>query len=225
MRGRLGKLRSKIPGRYSSAKPQQQQTGQAEGPNWEHRFDPTQPVSEDQSLRIDNKPYVNKYYHQEIFLSQFKISNPDWAKFDKPQLKRALTETEACILVYSCTDRECFSLLVEGWDQVQSEQDISDAVARERVWVVHDNIDVDRSLWEVTVEEGQAWAEKIVARFRALSSRTGQGTEGIGLEIARQVLESDKTSVAGDKPAQASEQPSTKAKNLRACLRKSLHFK
>lgn len=152
-------------------------------------------------------------------MSHFRITNPDWAKFDKPHLKRALTETEACILVYNCTDRECFNLLVEGWDQVQSEQDISDAVARGRLWVVHDNIDVDSSMWEVTVEEGQAWAQKIGARFRALSSRTGKGTEGLGLEIARQVLESDKAPVAEDKPAQALEQPSTKAKNLRARLR------
>lgn len=42
--------------------------------------------------------------------------------------------------------------------------------------------------WQVSLEEGEAWRNMMGARFRALSTRTGEKIESLAWDIARDVL-------------------------------------
>ena len=190
------------------------------GSNHEYHYDPTQPESVDTLVEIDNESLWVRHYTREIFRGLARIHNPAWKNYEKPELKQLLRDSDACVLVYSCTSRDYHELLVNGWAEVVSEQDASEAPARRHLWVVHDNLDIDQSMWQVSLDEGRQWAGTIGAHFRALSSRTGEGTKDFNTEIITRVLRPQDFLL--ESPA-ATEQNEVTRKGLRWSLRNILH--
>jgi len=133
-----------------------------------------------------------RYETMELFACWLSVDNPSWLKYQKPGLKLWLGETDACVLVYSCTNKQAFDLLVHTWDdyEVQAERDHAKAPTCKHRFVVHDNIDIDQTEWEVSLAEGKEFSRRINASFHPLSSRTGEGAENFGLEILTRMLKS-----------------------------------
>lgn len=125
---------------------------------------------------------------KELFTDHFNLDSPDWLKYQKPALKKWLGETHACVLIYPCTSTQAFDLLMQAWDEVKTERDHSKAPTCKLRFVFHDNIDIDRSQREVSFAESEEWSRRISARFRPLSSRTGEGTEGFGEDVVKRLL-------------------------------------
>lgn len=138
---------------------------------------------------IDDRPCRILYETMELFTDRFSLNSPYWVKYHKPGLKKWLGETDACVLVYSCTHREAFDLLVQAWDEVRAERLHSPSPTCKQRFVVHDNIDIDPSEWEVSLVDGQHFSRRIRASFHPLSSRTGKGAEGFGSHLVQRVLE------------------------------------
>jgi len=133
-------------------------------------------------------------WHTRNFLNQStSLDDELFRQYELPGLEQLLQECDACVLVYSCTDRRSFELLRQVWEELRRgngfDED-SKATVLEQLWVVHDNLDIDESEWQVSFADGERWSSRISATFRAVSTRTGQGAKDFRQEVARRVLES-----------------------------------
>lgn len=85
--------------------------------------------------------------------------------------------------MYSCSNRLCFTRVSEAWEDVLAGKEYE-----KPLWVIHNKIDMKDEDWEVSVSDGGNWSSSIGATLKAMSTRTGQGTNGFGLEVATRCL-------------------------------------
>lgn len=185
------------------------------------------PDSDDTSVVVNGKPLLMRNRTRIVFNDLARITSSAWAKCEKPELVQLLRQSDVCVLIYSCTSKHYFDLLVQGWDEVRQDSRTSSSIAWNNVWVIHDNLDVDQSIGQVSLAEGEAWSKKIGGTFRPLSTRTGDGIDGLGLELAKGALglsnartESDEVS----RPA-ISEEKQQQGGGFSARMRRLLHRK
>jgi len=97
---------------------------------------------------------------------------------------------DACILLYSCTDRPGFQALVEAWEQRRLAHDRSAAQGAlcEHLWVVANKEDCPSSEKVVSAAEGEQWANDIGGVFRGISALNGRGTKALVEEVVSAVL-------------------------------------
>lgn len=91
-----------------------------------------------------------------------------------------LSRDDACFLTYSVSCRHTFETIqhfVAAYEEHGSqESEESSSGVRPRLFVVATKIDLDPSLWEVFLEEGRQYSERIGAMFLQVSSKEDSGT-------------------------------------------------
>lgn len=97
---------------------------------------------------------------------------------------------DACILLYSVTDRPGFLALVESWERRRLAHDRSAAQGAfcDHLWVVANKKDSPDGAKAVSTAEGEQWANEIGAIFRETSAMNGECTNSLVDEIVSAVL-------------------------------------
>ncbi|KAF2720392.1 hypothetical protein K431DRAFT_313398 [Polychaeton citri CBS 116435] len=171
------------------------QTGRAFGSDYVHCYDPT--LEDDEPMQsltsVNGEPVVVNWYKHRII--ENRIS--DWGLAEDKRIldaevqhgRKLFQQVDACVLVYSCTNRYSLEHLTWLWNNLYLGQQRAnpDVQLCNYFWVVANKIDWPRAEWELSLLEGDGFSSSIGATLRYMSARTGEGTEGFAQEVAARV--------------------------------------
>jgi GTPase Era involved in 16S rRNA processing len=171
-----------------------QQTWVTSGREYIREYDPTlEDYDEVQYLSLDPPTKMtwvtlDRYgdFHPGKCIEESAVRAAQWV----------LPDSDAYILVYSSHERLDSNVEAIYQDQLKN---ITDGVFDKPIWVVHNKIDLSEADREVTVSQGEYYTSGIGATFRQMSTKTGEGTEGLGLEVATRVLDLRKSQTEQDR--------------------------
>ena len=164
--------------------------GYAQGSDYVRVFDPTDTGEQEGAAFFRNDHPVDvKWFTLALNL----YNSPHGSEHVEAQIqqgRRLIRQCDACVLVYSCAARGTFDDLTGIWNELYFGQQRAtpDIGLCKHIWVVANKTDLPRADWAVSLLEGDDFSSTIGADFRQMSTRTGEGTEGFGREVANCVL-------------------------------------
>ena len=154
------------------------------GPDCVPTYDPTlEEVYWHETIEIGEEPIVIECHKARLRRESEKF----YQSWELPWLKHMLQHCDACVLVYSSTNRRKFDNLRKWWAEVTGEPGFGEPLPCKHLYVAHNKMDRPERR-EVSLLEGNSWCVSISAQILPMSARTGWRAEGLGLLIAERIL-------------------------------------
>ena len=98
-----------------------------------------------------------------------------------------MSEGESFVLVYSVNSRDSFDVLFEFADLICRHRDVS-TLADVPVVIVANKTDLEQEEWQVTSDEGRAFAKRLGAPFVEASAKSGKNAVEAFETVVKEVL-------------------------------------
>lgn len=104
----------------------------------------------------------------------FLYLDHDWIA---PHWEYVSQHAHAIILLYAVTSRQSFNQLQRFYKDHFQDSETGSLLANKPVWLMANKTDLPLKDWEVSTQQGEAFAKTIGARFLSVSARTKEGLE------------------------------------------------